>query len=84
MPSLSSFNKIKARPFHSTKRFIDDVCGRNDGAEFGRSICEIYLKEVELKVEHQSENATFSNLDITSEERTFIKKLFDKRDFFPF
>ena len=41
MPSLIFSNKIKARHFHSTKRFMDDICAINDGGEFESSICEI-------------------------------------------
>ena len=35
-------------------------------------------------VEHHGDHATFLNLNITAKERTFIYKLFDKRDSFPF
>ena len=35
--------------------FIDDRFAMNDSGEFGRSICGIYPKELELKVEHQGE-----------------------------
>ena len=59
MSSLISCDKIKARHFHSTKRFIDDLCAINDSGEFGRSICEIYPKELELTVEHRGDHATF-------------------------
>ena len=68
--SLISSDKIKARHFHSTKHFIDDLSAINYGGEFGRSICEIYPKELEHKVEHQSDHATILNLDITIEEGT--------------
>ena len=36
MPSLISSDKIKARHFHSRKRFIVDLCAINDGRGFGR------------------------------------------------
>ena len=52
MPSLTPTDKMKARHFHSTKCFIDDLCAINDGGELGRSICDIYPKELELKVKH--------------------------------
>ena len=53
----------------------------NNGREFVRSICDIYPTELELKVEHQGDHdAKFLNLDITTEEGTFIYKLSDKRD----
>ena len=78
MPSVIYSYKIKARQFHSTKRFINDFCAENDGGEFGRSIYDIFLKELELKVEKQGDHATFLNLDITNKERTLIYKLFYK------
>ena len=56
----------------------------NNGREFGRSICYIYPKELELKDEHQGDHGTFFNLDITIKEEIFTYKLFDKRDSFPF
>ena len=84
MSSLISSNEIKARHFHSPRRFIDDLCAINDGGEFERSICEIYPKEPEHKVENQGDHATLLNLDIIIKEETFIYKLFDKRDSFPF
>ena len=51
MSLLIYSDKIKARHFYSTKRFIDDLCTINDGGEFGSSVCDIYLRELELKVE---------------------------------
>ena len=41
----ASENQGKTFP---TKRFIDDLCTTNDGGKFGRSICDIYPKELEL------------------------------------
>ena len=38
MTDLISTDKVKARRFHSTKRFIDDLCVLNDGGEFCRDI----------------------------------------------
>ena len=77
-------NKVRARHFHSCKRFIDDLTAINDGGEFGRSIYEIYPDELELKAEHSGNHATFLNLDILVIDGRFIYKLFDKRDEFPF
>ena len=77
-------DKQRAKKFHATKRFIDDLCGINDGGEFGLSHNEIYPKELELKLEHTGNRASFLNLDITIENDKFIFKLFDKRDEFPF
>ena len=84
MSSLISTDKVKARHFHSCKRFIDDLCAINDGGEFGRVCKDIYPEELELKVEHSGTHATFLNLDISIEEGVFVYKLFDKRDAFPF
>ena len=76
--------KIKAILFYSRKLFIDSLCAINDSAEPWRSICEINPKQLELKVEHQGDDATLLNLDITIEEGAFIYNLLDKRDSFPF
>ena len=93
MSSLISSDKIKTRHFHSTKHFIEDLCTINYGGELGRSICEIYPKELNLKAEHQGDHATFLKLDIIIEggekggrggRGNFICKIFDKRDSFPF
>ena len=77
-------NRVKAKHFHSTFRFIDDLCAINDGGEFGRVYNDIYPEELELKVEHQGSSASFLNLDLSIVNKQFIYKLFDKRDAFPF
>ena len=64
MSSLISSDKTKTSHFQSTKRFIDDLCAINDGGEFGRSFCDIYPKELELKAEYQADHITFLNLNI--------------------
>ena len=84
MTDLISTDKVKARHFHSTKRFIDDLCAINDGNLFGRIYSDIYPEELELKVEHSGTHASFLSLDITIIEDMFVYKLFDKRDDFPF
>ena len=71
MPSLIYSDKIKTRHFHSTNHLIDYLYPINDGREFGRSIYVIYLKELEVKVEDQGDDAMFSNLDITIKEGIF-------------
>ena len=81
---LISTSKVKARHFLSTKRFIDDLCAINDGGEFSRSYQLIYPDELELKVEHSGNHASFLNLDITIKDGIFVYKLYDKRDAFPF
>ena len=82
--SLISTDKVKARHFHSTNRFIDDLCAINDGGEFGRMFKDIYPEELDLKVEHSGNYASFLNLDINIVNGQFIYKLYDKRDAFPF
>ena len=37
-----------------------------------------------IKARLQGEHASFLNLDVTINDGTFICKLFDRRDFFPF
>ncbi len=82
--NLITADKVKARHFHSTKRFIDDLCALNDGGEFGRVYKDIYPNELELKIEHSGVHASFLNLDITIKDGIFVYKLYDKRDAFPF
>jgi len=84
MTNLISSDKVKARHFHSTKRFIDDLCAINDGNLFGKVYKDIYPEELELKLEHSGTHASFLNLDITIDNGIFVYKLFDKRDTFPF
>ena len=84
MSELINLDKVKARHFHSTKRFIDDLCALNDGGVFGQVYKDIYPNELELKVEHSGSHASFLNLDITIKDGLFVYKLFDKRDAFPF
>ena len=62
MTDLISLDKVKARHFHSTKRFIDDLCALNDGGEVGKVHKDISTNELEHKVEHCS-HASFLNLD---------------------
>ena len=45
---------------------------------------EIYPKELELKLEHHGNHATFLDLDIEIKDDMFVYKLFDKRDAFSF
>ncbi len=84
MSKLIEEDKVKARHFHSTKRFIDDLCAINDGNLFQSVYGEIYPDELELKIEHSGSHASFLNLDISIKDGIFIYKLFDKRDAFPF
>ena len=77
-------DRVKAKHFHSTFRFNDDTCSINDGGEFGRVFKDIYPNELELKVEHEGDSASFLNLDIRVEENQYVYNLYDKRDAFPF
>ena len=52
MSDLIASDKVKARHFHSIKRFIDDLCALNDGGEFGHVYKDIYPSELELKGSH--------------------------------
>ena len=71
-------DRVKAKHFHSTWRFIDDLCIVNDGEMFKRVFQDIYPDELELKVEHDGDSGTFLNLDIWVEEGQFVYKLYDK------
>ena len=84
MTNLITQDEKKAFKFNGLSRFIDDMCCINDSGEFERSYQEIYPSSLELKVEHRGQHATFLDLDITIKDNTFIYKLFDKRDEFPF
>ena len=84
MTDLIERDKVAARHFHSTRRFIDDLCALNDGGLLERVYRDIYPEELELKKEHSGHHGTFLNLDITIKENKFIYKLYDKRDDFPF
>ena len=81
---IADDRKGKARCFHSTKRFIDDLCAINDGGEFGRCFRDIYPPELELKVEGEGTEASFLNLHIRIQDGVFVYGLYDKRDDFPF
>ena len=84
MKSLIGFDKVKAKCFHSTHRFIDDLCAINDGGEFGRIYRDIYPDELNLKEEHSGVHASFLNLYINLINYKFIYNLYDKRDAFTF
>ena len=72
------------RHFNSTKCFIDDLCTINDGGESGSSICDIYPKELELKVKNQSDHAELLNLDITIKVEPLHISYLIKGTSFPF
>ena len=52
MADIIASDKVKARHFHSVKRFIDELLALNDGGEFGNVYKDIYPSELELKVEY--------------------------------
>ena len=58
-------NKSKAMKFNGSYRFIDDLCALYDSGEFGASYKDSYSPELELKVEHHGNHATFLVLNIT-------------------
>ena len=82
--SLISLGSTRAFNFHSVGRFIDDLCAINDRDDILNYHKEIYPPELQLKIEHQGEHATFLDLDITIRDGVFVYKLFDKRDAFQF
>ena len=84
MSSIISLKKVKARHFHCTKSFIDNLYAINDSGEFGKSFLKIYPKGLELKVKYQGNHAFFLNLDICDNNNVFVYKFFDKRDTFLF
>ena len=59
MSELISNDKLKARRFHTTKRFIGDLGTFNDGGVFNDVYKDIYLPELRLKVEYSGANGTF-------------------------
>ena len=63
--NIISLGPPKAHKYHGTVRFIDDLCAINDGNEFFKSFQNIYLKELELRVEHPGTYVTFLDLDIS-------------------
>ena len=75
---------VRAKRFHGTFRFIDDLCALNDGNEFLHSYKEIYPKELVLKLEHNGSHATFLDLDLSIDNGKITSKLYDKRDDFSF
>ena len=79
-----SNDKVKARHFHATKLFIDDLGTLNDEDVFNGVYKDIYPPELQLKVEHSGTHARFFNLDITVKDGLFVYKLFDKCDAVPF
>ena len=84
MSELISNDKVKARHFHATKLFIDDLNTLNDRGVFNDVYKDIYSPELQLIVEYSGTFATFLNMDITVKDGVFVYKLPDKRGAFPF
>ena len=87
MSKLSSNDKVVARHFHGTKRFIDfidDLATLKDGDVFNDVCKDIYFPEIQLHVEHPGTHVTFLNLDITVKDGVFIYGFFNKFDDFLF
>ena len=84
MSELFLNDKVKALHFHGTKSFIHALGTLNNVGVFNDVYKEIYLIELQLKIEHFVTHATFLNLDITVKDGVLIYKLLDKRDTFPF
>ena len=76
--------RFRGFKFKNCFRFIDDCCSINDNDAFNKYHSDIYPVELELKCEHIGNHATFLELDIEIIDNTFVYKLFDKRDAFPF
>ena len=86
MSELISNDKVKARYFHATKRFIGDLGTLNDGGVFN----DLYKKTSILlnynynyKVEHFRNHSTSLNLDKVK-DGVLVYKPFDELDAFPF
>ena len=70
----------KAYKYHGLMTFFSI----NDGNEFLTSFENISPKELQLKVQHQENHASFSGLHIKKEDSVFVNKLLDKRDKLPY
>ena len=77
-----SNDKVKARHFHATKRFINDLGTLNDGGVLLFRKTSIYPPELQLKVEHLKYSYHFLKLRNHCKDEVFIYNVFDKRDAF--
>ena len=84
MTELIQSDRSKAITFNGNFRFIDDLLNVNGGDAFVEVWKEIYPANLELKVEHLGNKATFLDLEIEVVDRRFLFKLYDKRDSFNF
>ena len=53
--------------------FIDEICTVNDDGEFSSSYKYICLKQLELKLEHQGEDAKFLDLEIIHLRKIYLQ-----------
>ena len=60
------------------------MCAINEGCEFGNTNIEVYLREFELKPQHQGSYWFFGNLNIDMVDGNFVYKTYDKKDPFTF
>ena len=66
-------------------KILDYLTAFDDCGEFERRFNETYPPEFELKKEYFGYlEGSFLNLKITTKDKKYCKKLFDKRDSFPF
>ena len=65
MTELIHSDKARGRKYHGAFRFIDDQCCINDSNDFEKPHNQIYPTELELKVKHSGNHATFLDLEIT-------------------
>ena len=84
MTDLIQSDRNKAITFNGNFRFIDDLLNINGVDAFVENWKKIYPANLELKVEHLGNKATFLDLEIEVIDRRFVFKLYDKRDSFNF
>ena len=84
MGKLNKDDIGRAKTFHGTFRFTDDLCAFNDGRKFLKSYKKVYSKELALKLEHSESQATFPDLNIIKSNRKKSTKMYDKSDDFFF
>ena len=85
MDNLKKNYPERAKRFRHILRFIDDLIALNDQDEFLKSYHEIYPRQMEIKEENtDNKSASYLDLDCQVKDKTFVSKLFDKRDAFNF
>ena len=84
MNKLIKEDIARAKKFHGTFRFINDLCALNDGREFQMPYKEIYPKEVVLKLEHSGSHTTFLEIEYPIRNGKISPKVYKKRDDFSF